>query len=279
MPVKTKVVLEEHLRNIPLPTHGASYAVVSHGQIIDLVVNELYTAGFIVKEAQYKCSLDGQIAQGTYHLEFSEDPDMGLSFAWINSYNKQRAFKCAIGGHVFACMNGVMSGELGTASRRHSGSALVDVKEYIKDQISFAKQYYRQLCSDKNILKTISLTPAQKGTILGRLFSEYEILTLTQVGIVKREIDKPSFNYSNDPNSAWDMYNHVTVALKESHPQSYIEDHQRLHEFFVNEFMNPTTTSAQLELEFEEKEQEVIEVEAEELVDLQEFGNYGVVFN
>jgi len=52
-----------------------------------------------------------------------------------------------------------------------------------------------------------------------------------------------------------------------------------LHEFFVNEFMNPTTTSAQLELEFEEKEQEVIEVEAEELVDLQEFGNYGVVFN
>lgn len=289
MPVKTKIVLDQELRLVPLPNHGKSYSVVSHGAIIDLAVQELYTAGFLLKEAQYKCSIDGQIAQGTYNLDFADDPEMGLSFAWINSYNKQRSFKCAVGGHVFACTNGVMSGDLGIAKRRHSGSALHDVKTYIKEHITNAKEYYKQLCADKNTMKDIILTPADKGTILGRLFAEYEILTLTQVGIVKREINKPSHIYSGNPNSAWDMYNHVTTALKESHPQSYIEDHQRLHQYFKDEIIGGGISYTQsklppevLELGFEDKPEVIDEpVITEELVDEQEyqFGNYGVVFS
>jgi hypothetical protein len=32
------------------------------------------------------------------------------------------------------------------------------------------------------------------------------------------------------------MYNHVTLALKESHPNSYLEDHEILHQFFINQY-------------------------------------------
>jgi hypothetical protein len=235
MPVKTQLVTEATIRSIPTPAHGRRYTPIAHGTIIDNARIYLANAGFTINQELYKSSLDGQIAQGTYHLNYGTDPDMGLMFAWSNSYNKQMRFKCAIGAHVFICMNGVVSGDLGNYKRKHTGSALVDVINSIKDQISQAKVYYDNLVADKEMLKQINLSKAKQGEVIGRLFIEQEVLTLTQIGMVQREIQKPSHRYSQDPNSAWDLYNHVTMALKDSHPMSYLSDHQKVHNFFVNE--------------------------------------------
>jgi hypothetical protein len=238
MPVKTIFETENYLRSARLPNHGKSYTVISHGAVIDEARTQLAAAGFAIKKELYKTTLTGDIAQGMYHLESGNDPEMGLMFVWSNSYNKTMAFKCAIGAHVFICSNGVVSGDLGTYRRRHSGSALTDVTSFMQEQIADASKYYDKLIHDKQMLKDVHLCQRQKGTILGRLFAEDEILTLTQVGIVKRELDKPSFNYSTNPDSAWDMYNHITLALKDSHPMRYLSNHQRVHEFFVNEYGN-----------------------------------------
>jgi hypothetical protein len=238
MPVKTIFQSENFLRNCPLPSYGKSYAVIPHGSVIDEARTQLSAAGFRIKKEFYKATNTGDVAQGMYHLEAGNDQDMGLMFVWSNSYNKTMAFKCAIGAHVFICSNGMVSGDLGTYRRRHSGTALTDVTSFMQDQIGNASTYYNKLIEDKQMLKDVSLTPRQKGTILGRLFAEDEILTLTQLGIVKREIDRPTHSYSSNPNSAWDMYNHITLALKDSHPKSYLSDHQRVHTFFVKEFSN-----------------------------------------
>lgn len=236
MPVKTALVSEAQVRNVTLPQHGKTYTVIPHGDIIDESHKALNAAGFLVKSTQYKTTLDGQVAQGVYHLEYGNDPDMGLMFAWSNSYNKSMRFKCAVGAHVFVCMNGVVRGDMSSYVRKHTGSALYEATNHITEQISKAKQYFDVLVQDKELLKDVQLTAADKGTILGRLFAEQEILTLTQVGIVKRELDKPSFNYGCSPDSAWAMYNYVTVALKESHPLTYLQDHERLHQFFIDQY-------------------------------------------
>lgn len=237
MPVKTTFVTEDRLRSTPLPNHGGRYAVVSHGEVIDKTREELALAGFEIDRELYKTSMDGQIAQGVYHLKYGNDADMGLMFAWSNSYNKMMKFKCAVGAQVFICMNGVVSGDLASYNRKHMGnSALQDVYNTISNQISRAKEYYDKLVEDKNMLKNIILTPRDKGSILGELFANDEILTLTQVGIVKREIDKPTHNYNADIDSAWTMYNHITLALKESHPMNYLDDHQKVHGYFVNKY-------------------------------------------
>jgi hypothetical protein len=243
MPVKTYFVSEDRVRNYSLPNHGKSYTVIPHGTIIDEAKNQLTAAGFVIKKELYKTTLTGDVAQGMYHLESGNDPEMGLMFVWSNSYNKTMAFKCAIGAHVFICSNGMVSGDLGTYRRRHSGTALTDVTSFIQEQIADASKYYDKLVHDKQMLKDVSLSPREKGTILGRLFAEDEILTLTQVGIVKREIDKPSHFYSSNSDSAWDMYNHITLALKDSHPMKYLSNHQRVHEFFVNEYGNLVQTT------------------------------------
>lgn len=236
MPVKTQFVTEQHIRNAALPNHGKRYTVIPHGFIIDETRKELANAGFVINQELYKTSLDGQVAQGVYHLNYGTDQDMGLMFAWSNSYNKQMRFKCAVGAQVFICMNGVVSGDLANYKRKHTGSALIDVTTSIQFQISHAKEYYDNLVADKEMLKHINLNKSQQGNVVGRLLIEQEILTLTQVGIVQREIEKPTHQYSGNPNSAWDLYNHITLALKDSHPLSYLNDHQKVHNFFVNEF-------------------------------------------
>jgi hypothetical protein len=94
------------------------------------------------------------------------------------------------------------------------------------------------------MLKNVMLTPREKGRILGELFAQDEILTLTQVGIVKREMDKPTHTYHSHIDSAWTMYNHITFALKESHPSTYMADHEKLHDYFVkyNGVITPVQT-------------------------------------
>ena len=242
MPPKVPLYNEVDLRNAPLPNHGGRYAVVSHGDVIDNVKKELAKAGFSVKTEQYKMTTDGQVAQGLYHLDYASDPDMGMMFAWSNSYNKTMRFKCAIGAHVFICGNGVVRGDMGSYSRKHSGTAFQDVIDQINNQIAHAKEHYNVLLEDKALLKNVILTPRDKGSILGELFANDEILTLTQVGIVKREIDKPTHSYNCHGDSAWAMYNHITFALKESHPSTYMSDHERVHQYFVDAYGNLVTT-------------------------------------
>lgn len=244
MPIKTKIVQESILKNVPQPNHGGRYAVVPHGYVIDQTKTELAKSGFTIKKEEYKASLDGQMAQGIYHLNYGNDADMGLMFAWGNSYNKMTRFKCAVGAHVFVCSNGVMRGDMGNYKRRHIGNhALNDVILSIQQQLAKSKEFYNLLIKDKELLKNVMLTSREKGRILGELYAKDEILTLTQVGIVKREMDKPSFNYNCDPDSAWAMYNHITYSLKESHPMTYLDDHQKVHEFFMDIYGQPTVAT------------------------------------
>lgn len=245
MPTKVPFFTEQDLRDVVLPTHGGRYAVVSHGDVIDNVKTQLSIAGFNITKELYKRTFDGQVAQGIYHLDYAGDPDMGMMFAWSNSYNKTMRFKCAVGAYVFICSNGVVSGDMGNYSRRHSGTALQDVINEISDQISKAKSHYNLLLSDKQMLKNVRLTPRDKGRILGELFANEEILTLTQVGIVKREMDNPTHNYNSHTDSAWNMYNNITFALKESHPSTFMNDHQQVHSYFVNQYGQLITPTIQ----------------------------------
>lgn len=254
MPTKTKFTTESNLRAINLPNHGGKYAVVAHGTVIDEARRLLTTAGFEIERELYKSSLDGQIAQGVYHLKNSSDNDMGLMFAWSNSYNKQMKFKCAIGAQVFICMNGVVSGDMASYNRKHMGnSTLQDVFNSMNEQVSKAKEFFDVLVADKEMLKNIILTPRDKGAILGELFANDEVLNLTQVGIVKREIDKPKYSYNADVNSAWTMYNYITLALKESHPGHYISDHQKVHDYFTKKYnVSNLVSSEHVSIDIEE---------------------------
>jgi len=243
MPIKTEFTTEQRIRQAALPTHGKSYTIIPHGYVIDETKKELATAGFTISNELYKTNLNGEVAQGVYHLNYGNDPDMGLMFAWSNSYNKMMRFKCAVGAQVFVCMNGMVSGDIGSYARKHTGTALIDATQTIQYQISKAKEHYNSLIADKETFKQITLTKKEQASIIGQLYADQEILTLSQVGIVKHELDAPSHTYNAPADSAWTLYNHITLALKDSHPMRYLGDHQKVHTFFLNNLGSTSTVN------------------------------------
>ena len=236
MAVRIKEATREYLCSVPLPVFEDSYTVISHESVMDFTLAQLTQFGFNVTSESFRCTADGNIAQGTYYLNYDGDEEIGMMFAWSNSYNKQMRFKCAIGGYVFVCLNGMICGDMGSWSRKHTGIADVETQKTIADQISNAQVYYDRLVTDKNIMKEIVIDSKRQAELLGVLFAEYEILTTEQMTLVKQQMDKPSYFYNGNVNSLWSFYNHITFALKKSHPRNWMEDQRKLHWFLNMEF-------------------------------------------
>ncbi len=157
---KPITVSEKYLTNAPLPTHGDTYTVVEHKEVIDRTKQMLYASGFKIEKEEYKANLDAKVAQGVYHIKplsstdemIRDEEELGMMFAWTNSYDKSTTFKCAIGAYVFVCSNGVVSGDMMNFKRKHSGSANFDIGMQIAAQIKNAETHYKKIIKDRNSL-------------------------------------------------------------------------------------------------------------------------------
>lgn len=229
-------VTRQYIESADLPVHGDSYTVIPHGEVIKKVLNELAKSGYQVERELYKCNLNAQVATGIYHIKSSLDSEMGMMFAWINSYNKQRRFSCAAGSYVNVCMNGMISGDLSVFARKHTGDADIEANNVITRQVSELKNQHTQLIQDKNNMKLITVSKERQAELLGKMFVHENIISANQLGIVKREMENPSYNYNVGEEKLWSLYNHVTNAVKTSHPAHWMKDQRAVHNFFTKEF-------------------------------------------
>lgn len=237
MAKRAVITTKEYLKAAVLPTYeGDTYTVIPHEFVIEETLKNLGSQGFSIKNELYRCNQNANIAQGVYHLDYSDDPDMGMMFAWSNSYDKSMRFKCAIGGYVFVCSNGMVRGDMGSWGRKHTGSADVETIDTIQTQISKAKEYYRQLVYDKETMKEIMVSDTVRAQLVGRLYFEEDLLNSEQLSIIKQQIQAPTYEYNAEKKSLWTLYNHITYSLRASHPKNWL-DHQRLvHWFFTQEY-------------------------------------------
>ena len=119
---QTKTFLE----NAPLPSHGKTYTVVSHKEVINHTAKLLAKNNLHINKQIFRSSVNAKVAQGVYHLSGSNIPndiDVGLMFAWTNSYDKSTRFQCGIGAHVYVCENGMIHGDMINYGRKHTGTA------------------------------------------------------------------------------------------------------------------------------------------------------------
>lgn len=236
MPKKIQNTTKATLISVPLPNHAATYTVISHQFVIDYAFQSLAAAGFGIVEEEYRCTADGQIAQGIYRLNFNSDPELSMMFAWTNSYNKQVKFKCVIGAYINETGSVMISGNIGNWVRKHTGTADTEVKDTIDQYVSNAHMYYTQLCSDKVSMEAVILNKRRQAQLLGVLFAEYEILTTEQASMIREQMKKPKQVFTNT-DSLWAFYNFVTNALQHSHPKTWLEDQRILH-FFIGTICN-----------------------------------------
>jgi hypothetical protein len=246
MPKKIQNTTKANLVSVPLPNHGTTYTVISHQFVIDYAYQSLAAAGFDIVDEEYRCTADGQIAQGIYKLNFNNDPELSMMFAWTNSYNKQVKFKCVIGGYINRTGSVMISGDMGSWVRKHMGSADVEIQNTIDNYITNAHMYYNQLVSDKASMENITLNKRRQSQLLGVLFAEYEVLTTEQASMVRDQMKKPHHVFTST-DSLWAFYNYVTLALQHSHPKTWMED-QRIMHYFISSINNfpQCTTPAQI---------------------------------
>ena len=198
--------------------------------------------------------------------------ELGMMFAWTNSYDKSTKFQCAIGAYVMVCSNGMMCGDMMNFKRKHTGSAGHDIVMQLSNQIKNGEKHYTRILNDRDSLKNVTLTKREQSELLGRLFADDEIITSSQVSIIKKEMKKPSFNYDCLDDNAWAFYNHVTHSLKVSPPRDWMQDSQNFHDFMMNEVVAKQSVSAKSDLDWENVvvNSNISEIDTTDLVDIQD---------
>lgn len=238
---KPKETTRNYLENAPLPNHGKSYTVISHKQVIDNTIQLLTDSGFVIQKEIYRANMNANVAQGIYHIlpintvdpTIMEEKELGMMFAWTNSYDKSTRFQCAIGAYVMVCHNGMVAGDMMNFKRKHTGSADHDIRMQISNQIKNGEKYYKRILTDRDAMRNTALSLQEQAEIAGRLYINEDILDAAQMSCVKAELEKPSYDYQCDEENAWTFYNHVTHALKKAHPRDWLSDSQNFHDFMT----------------------------------------------
>lgn len=239
---KTYSTTKELLINAPLPQTTRTYKAVAHEQLIDLTLEGIHQAGFNVSKEVYTSAKDGNVATARYAIGNVADKEMQLQLMWQNSYDKTKKLDFAIGAMVLVCTNGMMSFRAMNAFRKkHVGEIQTMAPQKIVEYIRASSEVFMALQADRDEMKQVEVDRRIAAELIGRMYIEQEFIESTQLNIIKRELNKPSFDY-NAPSSLWELYNHTTFAIGAIHPARWMDDHMAAHKFFVEaaELMMPT---------------------------------------
>lgn len=216
-----------------LPKETRTYKPVPHSQLMDITLESINASGFKLDKEIYTSAKEGKVANGRFSISNVADTEMQLQIGWQNSYDKSLSLKFAIGTHIFICSNGCVSGDHGSFKKKHVGEIREFAPETISEYIKRSSDVFRKIQKEREFMKTIEIDRKVQAELLGRMFLEQNIITSTQLNIIKRELDTPTFDYKSE-NSMWELYQFTTFALKESHPSNWMEAHIKTHEFFTD---------------------------------------------
>jgi hypothetical protein len=236
MSKRPNVTTHDYLVKAPLPPATDTYTVIPHGAIINKVREILIDKGFDIERELYRCNELAQVAQGIYHIKHGDDPDLGMMFAWSNSYDKSMRFKCSIGAYVHASLASIIGGNMSTFGRKHTGTADEEAFDTIEEQITNAEAYFAELVAAKELMKTIVAPEKIRAEFMGRLYFINELITGEQLSLVKTEFRKPSYAYTGVKESVWEMYNGIVFSLQKAHPRTWMDQQKMIHYMIMQDF-------------------------------------------
>jgi len=222
------------LYNVRIPASTDSYSAISHQNIIDAVYEQLDKRNLQVVNEKYNVAANGDKVIGYFDLNYMGNSEMGMRLAFRNSYDKSMSVAFVAGTQVWICENGCISGEI-QFLRKHTGSVLGELHNKIITTIEQLEDHFIRTESHSIQMKSIELPKIKAAELYGRMFMVEDIISPTQLSIVKKELNEPTHKVFEE-DTLWSAYNHVTFALKEAHPLNYINQHVNLHKFVEAEY-------------------------------------------
>ena len=226
------IVPQSKLFAVPLPLETRTYKPVSHKELSDVTLEAIHAAGFSLGKQTLSGAREGQVANGRYTITSMADSEMQLEIGWQNSYNKSLSLKFAIGTRIMICDNGCVSGDLGSFKKKHMGGIMDYAPLQISEEIKKAGETFRLIQDQRDSMKNIEVDSKIIAQLVGRMFIEDDLINSHQLGILKKELVNPTFDYGAD-SSLWTLYQHTTFAMKETHPLLYMDSHMKIHNFFM----------------------------------------------
>lgn len=224
-----------------------TYTPVSNKSIMDLIEDKINNLGLKVKSEEYRVARTNQgIVKGvigSYNI-VTPNEEFGQKIMFRNSYDKSMSFAFVCGALVWICSNGCIKGDY-QYKRIHRGivegdtsTTMEDVVSNINSGINSLQESFNVLTKQMLELKHFEIGPKSIYDILGKLFFEKEAISITQMSIIKKELEfSRDFRHLGDTDfTAYDLYNHITESLKVSHPLTYIKDHVKTHTLFEEVF-------------------------------------------
>jgi hypothetical protein len=223
---------EEYLRSVELPEKTETYTVISHGDVIDKVNEQLTKNGFSIVESEYFHIAEGKIARSVIHLECDKDPDMGMVFTWWNSYNKQVKFGCAIGGLIHDNKATLIGTEGLSWARKHTGTSDDEAWTVITELIENGNDYFDKVIVEKNKMQAMPLSIEDFGCVMGALYFEHDLITPTQASATKQ-----AYRDTDANNCLWDLYKHLMYGIDGMDLKKWAKSQQKLHHMIMTEYL------------------------------------------
>ena len=230
-----------------IPWNNGTYTPISNMFIMEMINSKLRNAGLVVRNEEFKAArnkeglVKGVI--GSYDIS-TPDSDFGQRVMFRNSYDKSMSFAFVAGMVVWICTNGCIKGEY-QYKRVHRGVIMEETsttQEAIIENINGGFQMLQASFEKTSVqlreLQHLEISPTESYDILGKLFFEQQVISITQLSTIKREFEHSNnFRHLGDKDfTAYDLYNHITESLKQSHPLTYINDHIKTHALFEEVF-------------------------------------------
>lgn len=234
MPKKIGNVERTVLTGAALPPATKTYTVISHSYAINTIMQALEDNGFEVTAEEYKCTTDAKVAHGTFLINYKGDPDLTLMYTFNNSYDKSLRFRAAIGARIND--NGAyMINNMDSWLRKHTGTADQEAHDLINGHIENAVDYFEQLVRAKEEMTELTISKQEFGSIIGELFIN-DFLAVDQVSLIRKEFNKPSYNYTQGTLNLWTCYQILADALRLSHPAKWMNTQVQMHLYFITKY-------------------------------------------
>jgi len=224
---------EQELFSIPVPKPTTSYAPVANENVVNEIKTQIDKLGLIITNQNYQSAQQGNIVTGIYDIQ-SNSSEFNYRVGFQNSYNKQRPLSFVGGTSVFICTNGMVLGDT-IFMRRHTGSIVQEMRHHIKEAFHNLSKELEYSVNISRKMKSIELDPTATAELCGRLFMEQEIISSSQMNIIKSQLKNPDYAEFTDL-TLWSLYNHTTHALKSTHAYEYNQKHKQLQTFVEQEF-------------------------------------------
>ena len=224
----------DFLFNVAIPARTESYSPVSHRNILDATYEQLDRHNLRVTSEGFNSNKSGTEVIGYLDINHPDLNTLGMRLAFRNSYDKSMSVAFAAGSVVWICENGCVSGEI-QYIRKHTGGVVQELNEKIITTINQLGEHFDKVVRHSQQLHNIEMSKEQYAELIGRLYIVDKVIIPTQLSVISKEIDTPTFEDFRDMN-AWSLYNHVTYSLKTSHPTTYLTQHTEFHSFMEREF-------------------------------------------